>query len=162
MNYNQQNNYLPKPSDPRNIKITNVVISLPTLADKLIRNEIELHLNNYIGYFLDYEKMSRLIEAILLKIPLPIFYFDVSNSYKWIVINGFHRINAIKLFMENRFVLQNMEVLTFLNGLSYINLDNSYKRILYDTQIITYQVEAQTPPELREVIFKKIRDINAN
>jgi len=158
---NQQNNYLPQPSDPRNIKITNVVISLPTLAEKLRLTEIELHTNNSADYF-SFDKMSRLIEAILLKIPLPIFYFDVSNSYKWIVINGFHRINAIKLFMENRFVLQNMEVLTFLNGLSYINLDNSYKRILYDTQIITYQVEAQTPPELREVIFKKIRDINAN
>ena len=159
---NQQNNYLPQPSDPRNIKITNVVISLPTLADKLKLTEIELHPNNYVGYFLDFEKMSRLIEAILLKIPLPVFYFDVSNPYKWISIDGFHRINAIKMFMENGFVLQNMEVLTFLNGLSYLSLDNSYKRILYDTQIITYQVEAQTPPELREVIFRKIRDINAN
>ena len=64
--------------------------------------------------------------------------------------------------MENKLILQNMEVLTYLNGLSYLNLDTSYKRLLYDTQIITYQVEAQTPKDLREVIFKKIRDINAN
>ena len=160
MPYNQ-NNYLPQPSDPRNIKITNVVISLPTLAEKLRLSEIELHPNNSADYF-NFDKMSRLIEAILLKIPLPVFYFDVSNPYKWIAIDGFHRINAIKMFMENGFILQNMEVLTFLNGLSYLSLDNSYKRILYDTQIITYQVEAQTPPELREVIFRKIRDINEN
>ena len=162
MYYNQQNNYLPQPSDPRNIKITNVVISLPTLSEKLRLNEIEVHPNNFVDYDWGTEKMSRFIEAILLRIPLPVFYFDVSSPLNWISIDGLQRLVTIKDFMENRFVLQNMEVLTFLNGLSYLSLDNSYKRILYDTQIITYQVEAQTPPELRAVIFKKIRDINAN
>ena len=155
-------NYLPNLSDPRNIKITNVVMSLPTLSEKLRLNEINVHPNNFVDYYWGTEKMSRLIEAILLRIPLPVFYFDVSNPYKWIAIDGLQRLSTIKTFMENGFLLQNMEVLTYLNGLSYLNLDNSYKRILYDTQIITYQVEAQTPPELREVIFKKIRDINAN
>ena len=161
MLYNQ-NSYIPSPSDPRNIKITNVVISLPTLSKKLSSNEIEVHPNNFVDYYWGTEKMSWLIEAILLRIPLPVFYFDVSNPYKWVSIDGLQRLSTIKMFMENGFPLQNLEVLTYLNGLSYSNLDNSYKRVLYDTQIITYQVEAQTPPDLREVIFKKIRDINAN
>lgn len=159
MLYNQ-NDYLPDPSDPRNIKITNVVMSLPTLAEKLRLNEISVHPNNLVDYYWGAEKMSRLIEAILLRIPLPVFYFDVSTPYKWIAIDGLRRLSTIKTFMENGFLLQNMEVLTYLNGLSYLNLDNSYKRILYDTQIITYQIEAQTPLKLRELIFKKIRDIN--
>lgn len=159
---NQQNNYLPNPSDPRNIKITNVVMSLPSLAEKLRLNEIDVHPKNFVDYYWGADKKSRLIEAILLRIPLPVFYFDVSNPSKWISIDGLQRLVTIKTFMENGFLLQNMEVLTFLNGLSYLSLDNSYKRILYDTQIITYQVEAQTSPELREVIFRKIRDINAN
>ena len=155
-------NNLPTPSDPRNIKITNVVISLPTLAEKLRLNEIDVHPNNFVDYYWGADKMSRLIEAILLRIPLPVFYFDVSSSYKWISIDGLQRLTTIKTFMESGFFLQNLEVLPYLNGVSYLNLDNSYKRILYDTQIITYQIEAQTPPELREVIFRKIRDINAN
>lgn len=161
MQYNQ-NNYIPSPSDPRNIKITNVVVSLPTLYEKLRLDEIDVHPNNFPDYYWGIEKMSRFIEAILLRIPLPVFYFDVSNPYKWVSIDGLQRLSTINAFMENRFSLQNLEVLTYLNGLSYLNLDNSYKRVLYDTQIITYQVEAQTPPELREVIFRKIRDINAN
>lgn len=161
MQYNQ-NNYIPSPSDPRNIKITNVVMSLPTLSEKLRLNEIDVHPNNFADYYWGTEKMSRLIEAILLRIPLPVFYFDVSNPYKWVSIDGFQRLSTIKIFMENGFPLQNLEVLGHLNGLSYSNLDNSYKRVLYDTQIITYQVEAQTPPALRELIFRKIRDMNAN
>lgn len=157
-----QNSYLPHPSDPSNIKITNVVMSLPTLAEKLRLNEIEVHPNNFVDYYWGIDRMSRLIEAILLRVPLPVFYFDVSNTSKWISIDGLQRLVTIKTFMENGFSLQNMEILTHLNGVSYFNLDNNYKRILYDTQIITYQVEAQTPPQLREIIFKKIRDINAN
>jgi len=157
-----QNSYLPHPSDPSNIKITNVVMSLPTLAEKLRLNEIEVHPNNFVDYYWGIDRMSRLIEAILLRVPLPVFYFDVSNTSKWISIDGLQRLVTIKTFMENGFSLQNMEILTHLNGVSYFNLDNNYKRILYDTQIITYQVEAQTPPHLREIIFKKIRDINAN
>jgi len=159
---NQQNNYLPNPSDPRNIKITNVVMSLPTLSEKLRLNEIDVHPNNFVDYYWGVEKMSRLIEAILLRIPLPVFYFDVSSPYKWVSIDGLQRLRTIKAFMESGFLLQNLEVLVHLNGLSYSNLDNSYKRVLYDTQIITYQVEAQTPAALRELIFRKIRDMNAN
>jgi len=155
-----QNMYQPNPSDPRNIKITNVVVSLPSLVDRFSYEEIK---HNYqIDYYWGIEKMSRLIEAILLRIPLPVFYFDVSNPSKWVSINKFEIIEAITFFMENQLILQNMEILVHLNGYSYKQLDSIYKRILYDTQIITYQVEAQTPPHLRKLIFKKIRDMNAN
>ncbi len=160
---NQRNNYIPEPFGIRDIRITNVVISLSTLADKLRMNEIDIHPNSHVDYPWGREKMSRLIEAILLKIPLPIFYFDVSTPFKWNSIDGVQRLLTINRFIvENSLVLNNMEVLTHLNGINYSSLDNSYKRIIYDTQIITYQVEAQTPIELRELIFKKIRDMNAN
>ena len=161
MPYNQ-NMYQPNSSDPSNIKITNVVMSLPSLSEKLRLNEIDVHPNNFVDYYWEVGKMSRLIEAILLRIPLPVFYFDVSNPYKWVSIDGFQRLRTIIFFMENRFYLKDMEILIHLNNCNYQQLDSMYKRILYDTQIITYQVEAQTPPLLREVIFKKIRDMNAN
>jgi len=162
MNSYQQNNYPLEPFGIRDIRITNVVISLPTLAEKLRLKEIDVHPSNAVDYPWGVEKMSRLIEAILLKIPLPVFYFDVSNPIFWYSIDGIQRLRTIKSFMENGFLLQNMEILTHLNNINYFNLENSYKRILYDTQIITYQIEAQTPLELRELIFKKIRDMNEN
>ncbi len=162
MNSYRENNYPLEPFGIRDIRITNVVISLPTLAEKLRMNEITVHQSNAVDYPWGVEKMSRLIEAILLKIPLPVFYFDVSNPFIWSSIDGIQRLTTIKHFIENGFLLQNMEILTHLNGKNYLSLENSYKRILHDTQIITYQIEAQTPPNLRELIFKKIRDINAN
>jgi hypothetical protein len=37
-----------------------------------------------------------LIESILLKLPLPVFYFDVSNSDKWEIVDGLQRISTIE------------------------------------------------------------------
>jgi hypothetical protein len=144
------------------IKITNAFISIYSLNEKLRLNEISIHQNNYSDYPWGEEQMSRLIESILLRIPLPIFYFDVSNPFTWLSINGLQKLRTIKIFMENGLILRNMEILTHLNGINYWQLEDNYKRIINDTQIITYQVEAQTPLNLREIIFKKIRDMNEN
>jgi len=145
----------------KDIKITNAFISIHSLTEKIRFDEINV--NHRIDYFWGEEKMSRLIESILLKIPLPVFYFDVSDPSKWISIDGFQQLNTINRFiLQNNFKLNNMEVLTHLNGFSYSDLDNYYKRVINDTQIITYQIEAQTPLHLREIIFRKIRDMNEN
>jgi hypothetical protein len=163
VNNQQLLNYYSNPQSYGNdIKITNSFISLGSLDEKLRLNEINIDSNSFSDYHWGIEKMSRLIESILLRIPLPIFYFDVSNPYIWLSINGVQKLRTIEIFMENNLELVNMEILTDLNGVSYHGLDNYYKRILYDTQIITYQIEAQTPEYLRELVFKKIRDMNEN
>lgn len=109
----------------------------------------------------DKRKMSRLIESILLKLPLPVFYFDVSNPEKWIVVDGLQRLSSIKKFMvkdNNKppLKLQNLEFLTELNGKSYDDLERNLKRVIEDTQLITYQIEAQTPKKVRYSIFHRI------
>ena len=161
---NQQNNYnIPEPFGIRDIRITNVVIPLHTLSEKLRFNQISTHHENNLKFPLNSDEMSNLIETILLKIPMPIFYFDVSNPFTWSSINGIKRLITINEFIvQNKFPLSSMKILNNLDGLYYSQLPDNYKRILYDTQIITYQIEAQTPIQLRELIFKKIRDMNDN
>ena len=156
------NYYNPIPSQfsIKDIKITSAFISIYSLNEKLRLNEINVHPNNFSDYPWGEGHMSRLIESILLKIPLPIFYFDVSNPHIWLSINGLQKLRTIKTFMENKLVLRNMDILTNLNGKNYFELENIYKRIINDTQIITYQIEAQTPIQLREFIYKRIRDMN--
>lgn len=42
------------------------------------------------------EKQSQLIESVLIKLPLPAFYFDGSDDNKWLVVDGLQRLSAIK------------------------------------------------------------------
>ncbi|MGL4988789.1 MAG: GmrSD restriction endonuclease domain-containing protein, partial [Cetobacterium sp.] len=86
-----------------------------------------------------------------------IFYFDVSDDEKWLVIDGLQRLSTIKKFIvENKLKLSNLEFLAELNGKKYTDLDRNIQRVIDETQIITYQVEGQTPKEVRYSIFNRI------
>ena len=103
--------------------------------------------------------MSRLIESILLKMPIPLFYFDVANPDKWLVVDGLQRLSTIKQFAvdnEKPLKLTDLEFMTELNGLGYLDLPRPLQRVIDETQIVTCQIEAQTPKEIRYSIFNRI------
>jgi len=137
----------------RDIKISTENMVLSKFIEKLKNNEIDLESKE----IKDEKEMSILIESILLRLPLTTFYFDVSTPSKWKVIDGLWRIIVLKKFIIDRnFKLKDLEFLKKLNGKSYLDLETSFKRIIDDTNISIYQVEAQTPEEVRDSIYKRI------
>lgn len=155
---NDRNGYISNPFSTKDIKITNQVFALPSLVNRLEHDEIDLNPDfQRKGNLWSPTNMSRLIESILLKLPLPIFYFDVSDPDKWIVVDGLQRLSTIQKFMVDKTLkLKNLEFLTDLEGKNYDDLDRGFKRIFEGTQIVTYQIEAQTPKEVRYSIFNRI------
>ena len=152
------NGDIENPFSTKDIKITNVTMSLSSLISRLKYDEIDLNPDFQRNSDLwKNKKMSRLIESILLRLPLPTFYFDVSNPDKWIVVDGLQRLSTLKRFViDGKLILNELEFLTKLNGQNYNELDRSLLRIIDDTQIITYQIEAQTPKKVRYSIFNRI------
>jgi len=154
----QGDTIITNPFSTKDININNRVISLSSLVDRLKYEEIDLNPEFQRNENLwDRTKMSRLIESILLKLPLPVFYFDVSEPDKWIVVDGLQRLSSIKKFMVDKTLkLHNLEFLNKLEDKSYDDLERGLKRILDETQINTYQIEAQTPKRVRYSIFHRI------
>jgi len=148
------------PFKTKDIKITNVIMTLSNLIDKLDNDEIDLNPDFQRNADLwNQEKKSRLIESVLLKLPLPVFYFDVSNPDKWLVVDGLQRLSTIVDFtikQKNPLKLKNLEFLTELNGKRYKELERPLTRVINETNIVTYQIEAQTPKEVRYSIFNRI------
>jgi hypothetical protein len=73
------------------------------------------------------KQKSRLIESILIKIPLPIFYIDARNDDKWVVIDGLQRFTTIFEYLKDGFRLSSMEYLTHLNGKMFSTLERKYQ-----------------------------------
>ncbi|MEA2098631.1 MAG: DUF262 domain-containing protein [Campylobacterota bacterium] len=150
-------NVITNPFSTKDIKISNAIVLLPSLVKRLEYGEI---INPDFQRNADLwtnKQMSRLIESILLKLPLPVFYFDVSNPEKWIIVDGLQRLSTInKFFVEKKLVLNHLEFLTDLNGKGYDDLERHFLRIIDDTEFITYQIEAQTPKKVRYSIFNRI------
>ncbi len=151
-------NDITNPFSTKDIKVTNAVISLSSLLSRLEHHEIDLNPDFQRNELLwNRTKMSRLIESIILKLPLPVFYFDVSDPDQWVVVDGLQRLSTLKKFIiDGKLKLHDMEFLINLNGKDYKELDRSLKRIIDETQIVTYQIEAQTPKEVRYSIFNRI------
>jgi hypothetical protein len=85
------------------------------------------------------EKQSCLMESLLMRIPLPVFYLAERYDGKIIVIDGLQRLTTISRYLKNEFALRGMSSAnTSLSGKKFRDLPVKLQNRLEDTRLIMY------------------------
>lgn len=154
------------PYDPDKIKVTGKAFSIKLIKDMIDGGDIDMNPDFQRNFVWNSFQKSRLIESILLRIPLPMFYFSEDEEGRLSVIDGLQRLTTINEFMDNKFPLQNLEYLgESCNNRYYKDddieasrqgIDAKYFRWFNLTQITGNVIDPSSPAKVKYDIFRRI------
>ena len=147
-----------RPFDPSKIDIDMKTMELSSIIERLEYNEINMNTDfqRKSGLWTKIQK-SQLIESLLLRIPIPAFYFDGGIKDNWLIIDGLQRITALKEFVvDGTLELSGLEFFHDVEGVKYAELPRTFIRRIKETNIVAYIVKGGTPANVKYNIFKRI------
>lgn len=156
------------PFNPEDISITSQTVALDTVLRRIKQKRIRLAPAFQRNSVWDDTRKSRLIESMMLKIPLPMFYVSSDKDNNWDVVDGLQRITTIKEFIlgeydvqkerysEKGFKLKKLEFWGKLNGQTYEELPGKLYNNIAETELSFTVINPDTPEEVKRNIFKRI------
>jgi hypothetical protein len=147
-----------KPFDPNKVDVNISTPNLGALISRLENNEIDLMPEFQRSPDLwSKQAQSRLIESILIRLPIPAFYFDAYEDEKWQVVDGLQRLSAINNFViKKTLILTNLEFLTDYEGKKFDELPRSLTRRIDEFQTSVYLIKPGTPTLIKYALFNRI------
>ncbi|MUK70326.1 DUF262 domain-containing protein [Aliivibrio fischeri] len=149
-------------------RISQVTPTVSLLFDRINHNEIDLQPEfQRKDRIWPLKDKARLIESVLLGLPIPVFYFaENSNSYDeldWIVIDGLQRTTTLYDYMAGHFELKYLDRRADLNGMSFRDLPRKEQRRIREYQIQGHliQVSSESDAMVRE-LFQRINTSGKN
>lgn len=151
------------PFDPEHIDIDTRTTTVDLLLSRLRNEMIDLapDFQRKAGIWTD-GKQSRLIESLLLRIPIPSFYAAENKDGSWAIVDGIQRLTSIARFLEPQVVgadplkLTGLEYLRNFEGASFTDLSGKLQIRLRETEVVVHVIRRGTPEPVMFNVFARI------
>ncbi|WP_370979001.1 DUF262 domain-containing protein [Agaribacterium sp. ZY112] len=152
------NSTLTHPYEVSKLKMESKTLSVFQALRKIKKGEINLNPEFQRAFVWDETKKSRLIESMLIRIPLPAFYLDATDQVNWTVVDGLQRLSTLDAFCtKQNFALRDLEFLPDLDGMKFDDLPQNYQVLIEDdTNLIFYNLMPGTPTLAKYTIFSRV------
>ena len=146
---------------PAKIKIDRAQFSIFELKRRYSRGAICLDPDFQRNYVWKTKQKSELIESVLMGIPLPLIYLAETMEGNLVIVDGRQRLTTFFDYMDNKFRLDGLKILTELNGYLFHELDDDEKMRRYaadieDFQLVIQIIKYPTPDRVRFDIFDRV------
>lgn len=145
------------PFDPEQIRIRTINVVVDQVVQRVDHREVDLapDFQRHTGIW-NPQRKSRLIESLLLRIPIPVFYVAADPEDKWQVVDGIQRISTIHAYVKDQFRLRGLQYLDRYLGAKYSSLPRSMQRRINETQLVVNVIDPGTPEEVMFNVFHRI------
>lgn len=100
-------------------------------------------------------KQSKLIESVLMRIPLPVFYIAENPDGRMVVVDGLQRLSTFKNFVKGDLRLR-LPKQPELDGKRFADLSPKLRNRVEDCNLILYIIDAKAPERARMDIFERV------
>ncbi|MEU4643405.1 DUF262 domain-containing protein [Micromonospora sp. NPDC023814] len=152
------------PFDPELIDVVTRTTTVDLLLSRVRTERVDLQpdFQRQAGIWKAVAK-SRLIESLLLRIPLPTFYAAETDDEVWAMVDGIQRLTTIVQFIEPESIgaeplrLRNLEYLgKEYDNATFADLPGRLQTRLRETELIVHLIRRGTPEEVKFNIFARI------
>jgi hypothetical protein len=143
------------PPSERKIVVQPYDLSIQTLVEQwqgglLLIPEVQRE------YVWDNPRASRLIESLILNIPVPPLYFAETSEAQFEVIDGHQRVKSIARFIDNQFALSGLRVLEEYKGKRFHKLPLREQRFLRTRYIRVVVIGIESHPNMKFEVFERL------
>ncbi len=100
-------------------------------------------------------KQSKLIESVIMRIPLPVFYLAEDKEGKMVVVDGLQRLSTFQRFIKNELRLK-LPDRSELNGRRFSDIPPKIQNRVEDCNLILYIIDSKAPERARLDIFERV------
>ncbi len=126
------------------------------IVDDIDQGRISLNIEYQRQYIWDRGKASRLIESLLLNVPIPVCYFAEDEAGVYEVIDGLQRLTTIADFLRGEFALTGLPVLKELDGKKHEDLAPRDRRRLENRTIRCIVITEDSHPDIKFDVFERL------